>query len=263
VEAKVRQALLRDGVRQSRQHAEWLQAKSPNAKPAASTRGDAGPSLSRSSSISSNAISRSKAKSSGVASSMSRGKDVWHGGPVKGSLLEHSRAEREGEREEEDSYSVRSKKASELRPRQQSQQQASYEGGLAAHLHTETKDTSGNPFRLRERSSKIALSAAKSLSSLQRRQVDPKSYSNDSVMAHYGAYAVSLKEPYVTGVPSVETVNKALVQLSRRMIVRYDTKVVETGAALKVCPPSPSLSAHQLSGVAGPASPHPRHCCHR
>lgn len=182
------------------------------------------------------------------STSGSRRKD---GKPMKGSLLEHdlqeasSRSMFGGSRKETeeigDSYSIRSKKSSNLRPRQLSQQQLSYEGGLAAHLHTETKDTSCNPFRLREPSSKIHLSAAKSLQTLKSRRVDPKSYSNDSVTTHYGAYAVAVKEPYVPGVPSVETINKALVQLSRRMIVCYDTKVVETGAALKVCALSHSI----------------------
>jgi hypothetical protein len=228
MESKIRQSLLKDGIRQSRQHAEMLLAMSPNAKPAVSTRAGS----SRSSSIS------SKMKSSTL---VGRRKDAFRDKPIKGSLLEHDspsrlpgRSHLLREDEDEDSYSTRSKKSSNLRPRQQSQEQSSYEGSLAAHLHTETKDTSCNPFRLRERSSKIHLSAAKSLSTLKSRQVDPKSYSNDSVTTHYGAYAVSVKEPYVTGVPSVDAVNKALVQLSRRMIVCYDTKVVETGAALKV-----------------------------
>jgi hypothetical protein len=240
VQTKVQQSLLQDGVRHSQQHAKWLLTLGPKSKVT--------PSASRSKTrLGASPSSTSRIPPPRQGASHLREKDPR---PVKGSMLEHdlegtSRSllgtflEEEGE--DGDSYSLRSQKRSTVRPQRQQQSSLSYEGALATHLHTETKDTTGNPFRLQERDSKIRLSASRSLSTLRSRQVDPKSYSSDSLTAHYGGFAVAVKEPYVSGVPSLDKVNKALVQLSRRMIVCYDTKVVETGAALKVSSsPSPS-----------------------
>lgn len=226
VESKVHQSLLTGGVRLSRQHAAWLRDKNSRTKQNLSS------SKSASLSISSKYKSRDHHESSVSKSSLST-EDRFLG-HMKGSMLENDLdIPSKSLVEDWKGTTVRSKRSSQ-NSKLLAEQLSTYEGSLASHLHTETKDTSANPFRMKERDSKIHLSAAKSLSTLHNRQVDPKTYSNDSITTNYGKYAVSVKEPYVTGVPSVDKVNKALVQLSRRMIVCYDTKVVETGAALKV-----------------------------
>lgn len=236
IESKVQQSLLTDGARLSKHHAEWLLNRSPRGKQISS---DSKSTSKKSSFLSSQFKSQSQQSLLSKSRNLDDLRRQRFCGHVKGSMLEHdldgpskSLIDNSQLAKVCESQSVRSKKTKSSRLL--AEQLSTYEGSLASHLNTETKDTTTNPFRIKERDSKIHLSASKSLSTLRNRQVDPKTYSNDSVTTHYGEFAVSVKEPYVTGVPSVDKVNKALVQLSRRMIVCYDTKVVETGAALKV-----------------------------
>ena len=111
----------------------------------------------------------------------------------------------------------------------------SYDDSLADHLNVTTSTASGNPFRMAHRdASRLKFGAAQSLDTLHSKHVDPKTYSDAMYKTQYGSYNVMVKEPVVGGVPSKENITRSLVQISRRVLVCYDTKIVETGAALRV-----------------------------
>lgn len=260
IESKIQQSILDSGIRQSKVHAKWLIGLEPyqQSKIDISNYSLSSPpsltSSSQSSSLSSNhptqsLFSYNKSKQNKKSLNSSIFPKVTH--HVKGSMLENDLESKSPSKYPSTKFlsedSIISKNSKKSKNNLKSKSNLSYDSDLAYHLHTETKDTSNNPFREKDRDSKNQYSAAKSLISLRNHFVDPKDYSKDNITLNYGKYIASIKEPYVSNIPSTDKVNKALVQLARRMIVCYDTKVVETGATLKALQdlrhPTPGIAA--------------------
>ena len=68
---------------------------------------------------------------------------------------------------------------------------------------------------------------------------DPKDYSNNCYITTHGKYTVARKnyscfDPSKSPPPSKEFINRVLGQVTRRLMVSYDTKIIEVGATLKV-----------------------------
>ena len=118
---------------------------------------------------------------------------------------------------------------------------------MAAHLDVTLVDNSRNPHRSQFRGdSHVKFSSHQSLKVLQQKGIDPKSYSKNNIHTQYGSYNVTVKEPTIRDLPSKEYLSKAMTQISKQMLITYDTRIVETGAALRAL----QSSKHSSPGIA-------------
>lgn len=107
----------------------------------------------------------------------------------------------------------------------------SYDAELSSYVGLNLVETSKNPYRSN-------LYKTPSL----RGASDPKQYSKHTTTSTFGRYTVTRKnyncfDPTAKAKhvpPSKEFISRVLGQVTRRLMVSYDTKIIEVGATLKV-----------------------------
>jgi hypothetical protein len=114
-------------------------------------------------------------------------------------------------------------------------QDMSYDQMLVDHLNLNLVDNSKNPYRpMNKYANRMHKSSAISNYAIKNNTVDCKLYNKHTNLTNIGKYTAVIQNNLNTKLPSQEFLSKGLVQLSRRILVCYDTKIVETGALLKV-----------------------------
>lgn len=108
-----------------------------------------------------------------------------------------------------------------------------FDKNFTNHLDLHMPNYCANPYRSNN-SSALTNSAAVSSISVKNNLVDSKSYSRLHKNVTIGRYNAVIENDINPSLPSQELVAKSLVQLSRRIIVCYDSRIVETGGLLKV-----------------------------
>lgn len=122
-----------------------------------------------------------------------------------------------------------------------------YNNDMAAHLDVTLVSNSNNPHRAQFRDdSHVKFASHQSLQVLKKKGIDPKLYTRNSMNTQYGTYNVTVKEPTIRELPSKEYLSKAMSQISKQMLITYNTKIIETGAALRAL----QSTKHEKPGIA-------------